>query len=332
MVKFFIIGVMLVVAMVEVRAASVCIAARSCGSASCGYTTTCGSAHDTTRAPYLIVLGTLQDGGSPHLGCTKACCAKADPDKKVVSLGIADPVSGKRFLLEATPDIASQMALLNASIPGSGGKAPDGVFITHAHIGHYAGLMQLGREAMNANQVPVYAMPRMKSYLENNGPWSQLVNLNNIRLNLLSDHVPQAVTQEITITPLKVPHRDEFSETIGMLIRGPHSKILFIPDIDKWSKWGQELSGLIREVDVALLDATFFSNAEVGYRNIQEIPHPLVTETMLLLDGLSEKERSKVQFIHLNHTNPLLVKDSPERNLVLAKGYGIANIGMRIPL
>ena len=137
--------------------------------------------------PYIIVLGTLQDGGSPHLGCEKDCCKTIDPNKKVVSLGLIDPSSGKRFLFEATPDIASQIRILNQSVPNKKSFAPDGIFLTHAHIGHYAGLMFLGREAMNSKDVPVYAMPKMKMFLENNGPWSQLVTLNNIRIHTLAE-------------------------------------------------------------------------------------------------------------------------------------------------
>ena len=62
-------------------------------------------------------------------------------------------------------------------------ETPDGIFLTHAHIGHYIGLMYLGKEAMNADQVPVYAMTRMKGFLIQNGPWSQLLKINNIRIN-----------------------------------------------------------------------------------------------------------------------------------------------------
>ncbi len=282
--------------------------------------------------PFMIILGTLQDGGSPHLGCEKDCCKTINPDKKVISLGLIDPGNGKRFLFEASPDIATQLKSLNDAVPSKTSIAPDGIFLSHAHIGHYAGLMFLGREAMNSKEVPVYAMPKMKMFLENNGPWSQLVSLNNIRINSLSEDKWENISPTLKVKPLLVPHRDEFSETVGFIIAGPNKKVLFIPDIDKWEKWRISILSLIKEVDYALIDGTFFSAAEVNNRNIAEIPHPLVQESMELFDSLLAKEKEKIIFIHFNHTNPLLDKASKEARLVKSKGFKIATIDLRIAL
>ncbi len=284
------------------------------------------------KEPYLVVLGTLQDGGSPHLGCEKDCCKTIDPDKKVVSLGMIDPVNGKRFLFEATPDITSQLKSLNQVLPGQKGYAPDGIFLTHAHIGHYAGLMFMGREAMNSKEVPVYAMPKMKMYLEGNGPWSQLVALNNIQIKPLSEGKWENISPTLKVKPMLVPHRDEYSETVGYIIEGPHKKILFIPDIDKWEKWRTDIVSLIKEVDHALIDGTFFSAAEVGNRNIAEIPHPLVQESLALFDSLPTKEKEKIIFIHFNHTNPLLDEKSDASKQLQLGGFKRATPNMRIHL
>lgn len=282
--------------------------------------------------PFVVVLGTLQDGGSPHMGCEKDCCKIPDASRKVVSLGLIDPVSNKKFLLEASPDFVAQTRMLKALLPSSANTLPDGIFLTHAHMGHYAGLMFLGREAMNSKTVPVYAMPKMKSFLENNGPWSQLVTLNNIHINPLSEGKWENISPSLKVRPILVPHRDEFSETVGFIIEGPHKKLLFIPDIDKWEKWRTDIVSLIKEVDYALIDGTFFSAAEVGNRNIAEIPHPLVEESMKLFDSLSAKEKEKIIFIHFNHTNPLLKEQSEEAKLVKSKGFRIAEINLQIDL
>lgn len=291
-----------------------------------------GQATNPKQDPFVLVLGTLQDGGSPHMGCQKDCCKMIDPNKKVVSLGLIDPVSKKKFLFEATPDFVSQTNALNSLLPSSSEKTPDGIFITHAHMGHYAGLMFLGREAMNSKSVPVYAMPKMKNFLDNNGPWSQLVSLNNIRINPLSEGKWENISPSLRVKPMLVPHRDEFSETVGFIIEGPNKKLLFIPDIDKWEKWRIDIVSLIREVDHALIDGTFFSAAEVGNRNIAEIPHPLVQESMQLFDALPAKEKEKIMFIHFNHTNPLLNEESKEAKLVKSKGFRIGEMNLRITL
>ena len=291
-----------------------------------------GQATSQIQDPFVVVLGTLQDGGSPHMGCEKECCKNPDASRKVVSLGLIDPVSNKKFLLEASPDFVAQTRMLKAFLPSSANTLPDGIFLTHAHMGHYAGLMFLGREAMNSKAVPVYAMPKMKSFLENNGPWSQLVTLNNIQINPLSEGKWEKISPSLRVKPILVPHRDEFSETVGFIIEGPHKKLLFIPDIDKWEKWRTDIVSLVKEVDHALIDGTFFSAAEVGNRNIAEIPHPLVEESMKLFDSMPAKEKEKIMFIHFNHTNPLLNEESKEARLVKSKGFRIAKINLRIDL
>lgn len=284
----------------------------------------------------LIVLGTLQDGGSPHAGCKKECCRdrfeQPDATRKVVSLGLIDHKNKTSWLFEASPDLPSQMKHLKEFSGKKDTETPDGIFLTHAHIGHYAGLMHLGREAMNAKEVKVFAMPTMKNFIETNGPWSQLITLNNIQLQTLKADSSVILSPNLRVTPFIVPHRDEFSETVGYKIEGPEKKVLFIPDIDKWQKWDRSIVEELRAVDYALVDGTFFSETELNNRSMAEIPHPLVKETMLLLDTLPLVQKKKVFFIHLNHTNPLLDEPSPQRSTVLKSGYNIAEFKIRLAL
>lgn len=278
----------------------------------------------------LIVLGNLQDGGSPHIGCNKECCRELfiDPDinRKVVSLGLVDPENKKKYLIEATPDMPEQMKILKGYGPSNTGEVPDGIFLTHAHIGHYTGLMYLGKEALDADKVAVFAMPRMKKILEGNGPWSQLVSTQNILIREMSDGRPEDLTSNLKVIPFKVPHRDEYSETVGYTIIDPKKKALFIPDIDKWGKWGKNIKTEIANVDYAFFDATFFDADEMKNRDISDIPHPFVIESMSLFANLSPKEKSKIYFIHLNHTNPLLNPESQQTKLVLKHGFNVARI------
>ncbi len=283
-----------------------------------------------SNAIELIVLGTVQDGGSPHLGCAKPCCADGYyADRKVVSLGITNHSDSRSYMLEASPDFISQYSRLLSS---DSGTTLSGVFLTHAHIGHYTGLMYLGREALGASKVPVYAMPRMQSFLKNNGPWSQLVHLDNIELRQLKKDSAIQLGRLLNIKPIRVPHRDEFSETVGYNIHGPNKKVLFIPDIDKWSKWEKDILQEVGKVDIAFIDATFYSGKEINHRDISEIPHPFVIETMALFDSMPQSERNKIHFIHLNHTNPLLDATSTEYKRVIEKGYHVARIHQRIAL
>ncbi|RAI85796.1 MBL fold metallo-hydrolase [Algoriphagus yeomjeoni] len=278
----------------------------------------------------ILVLGTIQDGGSPHIGCTKACCKdlfdNPDKDRQVVSLGLYDAATGKKYLFEATPDITRQAKALKSFGVESNDEMPDGIFLTHAHIGHYAGLMFLGKEARDAKKVPVFAMPRMKQFLENDGPWSQLVSNENIDLVPIEAEKPISLSGQLQVIPLQVPHRDEFSETVGYKIIGPNKSALFIPDIDKWEKWEKDIVEEIKKVEYAFVDATFFSGKELDNRDMSEIPHPFILESMEKFAGLAAEEKSKVIFVHFNHTNPVIDPTSEETKQVLEKGFRIARI------
>jgi len=286
--------------------------------------------------PSIIILGSAQDAGSPHIGCTKDCCKdlfqNPDRNRMVVSLGLVDPENKMNWLFEATPDIARQLKMLKNYSKFSTSEMPNGIFLTHAHIGHYAGLMYLGREAINAKKVSVYAMPRMKTFLEENGPWSQLVKLENIAINTLQNDSEIRLSSNIKATPIKVPHRDEYSETAGYMIQGPHKKALFIPDIDKWSKWGKSIIEQIKIVDYAFIDATFYDGNEIKNRNISEIPHPFVVESMEAFKDLPKSEKDKIYFIHFNHTNPLLNIESEQSKTVIKNGFHVAQVHTTIPL
>lgn len=297
---------------------------------------TCFQIKGQEKGPSLVVLGNVQDGGSPHIGCTKSCCKSLfqNPDKTrmVSALGVIDPENKLNWLFDPTPDFSRQTKRLKELSLFGNKEVPDGIFITHAHIGHYAGLMYLGREALNAANVPVYAMPKMKHFLESNGPWSQLVSLNNIQIRPLEEAQSVILSSNIKVTAFKVPHRDEYSETVGYLIEGPHKKVLFIPDIDKWSKWDKNIVDEIKKVDYVLIDATFYDAKEINNRPISEIPHPFVVESMKLFESLSKSEKDKIYFIHLNHTNPLLDVKSPQTKEVLKKGFHIARFNQVLEL
>ena len=278
--------------------------------------------------PFILVLGTVQDAGIPQLGCQKACCqpyrVTRDPDLNVVSLGLIDPETNENFLFEATPDINRQLTVMNSHLQPDSFVLPNGIFLTHAHMGHYTGLMQLGREAINADSVPVYAMPRMKAFLEHNGPWDQLLSLGNIMLRELQNERAVILNKRLRVKAIEVPHRDEYSETVGYIITGPNKSAMFIPDIDKWDKWGVDISEMVRKVDYAFLDATFYDAAEINNRDISEIPHPFVIESMGLFRDLPVEEKNKIHFIHFNHTNPLLNPNSTAVEEVFRNGFNIA--------
>jgi pyrroloquinoline quinone biosynthesis protein B len=287
-------------------------------------------AENTPKTPYIMVLGVAQDAGYPQMNCKKECCKQAwdNPELKRTTscLAIVDPTTNEQWIIDATPNIKEQLQLLKQK---TGTEKLDGILLTHAHMGHYTGLMHFGREVMGTDNLPVFAMPKMKTFLEENGPWSQLVKLENINIKALKSDSTLSLNERIKIKPFLVPHRDEFSETVGYEITINNKSLIFIPDIDKWEKWETNITELIKKVDYAFLDATFYKNGELK-RDMSEIPHPFVQESMELFSELSEKDKQKVHFIHFNHTNPLLQEGSTAQEEVFEKGFNLAKEGQII--
>ncbi|MDO7613863.1 MAG: MBL fold metallo-hydrolase [Crocinitomicaceae bacterium] len=283
---------------------------------------------DRLKETSIVILGTIQDAGSPQIGCLKECCSQLmDQDKKnrkVCSMGVINPNSRTKYLIDATPNISEQLNYLNKL--GTSEKLVDGIFLTHAHIGHYTGLMYLGKEGVSARDINVYALSRMKNFLETNGPWEKLVQNKNIKLKDLSKRDTVFLDKNLKVLPIVVPHRDEYSETVGYKIIGETRSALFIPDIDKWDKWDVSIIQEISKVDYAFIDGTFYDGEEINHRDISEIPHPFIIESMSLLKNLSSKEKNKVYFIHLNHTNPALDEDSNAFKQIHENGFHVARI------
>lgn len=290
-----------------------------------------GDARVPMGSPSVMVLGVAQDAGFPQAGCLKACCQKAWEEagarRHPVSLAVVDPVSQQRWLFDCSPAFPDQWRLLNKQYPVSEVPGLDGIFLTHAHMGHYLGLAHLGREVIGAKQVTVYAMPRMATFLSENGPWDQLVRLGNIELKGLKADQAIRLNPRLTVTPILVPHRDEYSETVGFIVRGPQKSCLYLPDIDKWDRWDRSIIELVRDVDIAFLDGTFFADGELPGRNMSEIPHPFIRESMAWFSKLDRDERNKIRFIHFNHTNPVLQESSPAVEQIREAGFNVAQQG-----
>ncbi len=286
-----------------------------------------------TQSEYIYILGNTQDAGMPHIGCKHKFCLDNFTKYEefyVTSIAVVNSDLNKYILFEATPDITYQLNNLKNNIFQEF-LLPEALYISHAHIGHYSGLMYFGREALGTKNLLVKVLPKMSIFLRKNGPWSQLVDLNNIQIQNTKFDESNLELSNIHVTPIKVPHRDEYSETAGYIIKGKNKKALFIPDIDKWEKWDKKLIDLVMKFDYLLLDATFYDMEEIN-RDISEIPHPLVSETISLLNTLSKEYKSKVYFIHMNHTNPMLDPDSDLSKSVIKKGFNIARLGQKLYL
>jgi len=291
----------------------------------------------TADEPYALLLGMAQDGGRPQIGCAQRCCAGAE---RVL---VVDPRAGRRWLVDASPDLCEQVALADGHPPtrvahdagDPGDPRPplfDGIFLTHAHMGHYAGLLELGREAYGARGTVVHASPRMADFLEGNAPWSALFGPGLARLERLAPGRSVELGDRLTLTAIAVPHREEFSDTLAFRIDGPRRTLLYAPDTDRWEGWDPPIEALLDGVDVALLDGTFFAPGEVPGRDLSEVPHPFLESSIERFSHLPRAVRARIRFVHLNHTNPAFDPASAARAALDAAGLGLGRTGERFEL
>jgi pyrroloquinoline quinone biosynthesis protein B len=287
---------------------------------------------------YVQVLGTVQDGGLPHAACRCAHCTAARDQpgraRRVAALAIRLPESGRVFLVDATPDIRPQLEDVGPETVSDGvDRSPvDGVLLTHAHLGHYTGLAFFGYEAVHTSDIPVFGSPAMAAFLRANQPWRQLVDIGNIRIVEIRPGETFELGEGVSVTPLAVPHRDELSDTLGFEIRGPARRLLYVPDTDRWESWDPPIERRVADVDVALLDGTFFSADELPGRDHASIGHPLITDSMQRLEPIVRRGETAVYFTHLNHSNPALDPTGTARAQIEQRGFRVLDEGQRFPL
>ncbi len=300
-------------------------------------TSSTSSSADVSGRFDVYVLGTAQDGGLPHLGCEKTCCATARSTGRIESpacLGIHDRETNRLLLIEASPAIELQISMFHRL---TGGRAPsrtpiDALMITHAHIGHYTGLIQLGREVASTQNLSTYVTPRMAKFLRANGPWSQMVEEGELRLLEVSPSgEPFTPIEGLNVEAISVPHREEFSDTVGFRIHGPQRTVLFCPDVDRWAAHEGLLEKILEGVDFAFIDGTFYDGRELPGRDIAEVPHPPIIDSMERLKEKAQAQPGRIRFIHMNHNNPVF-HDPQVIMEITDRGFGIAKTGDRISI
>lgn len=285
------------------------------------------------------VLGTMQDAGLPHIYCECSNCLKAaemtGPKRLVSSLGIVDEVTKEIFIIDATPDYPRQVRMLGRG-DSSRPVKPEGILLTHAHMGHYLGLAYLGKEAAAAEGQRIWCTRSMYGFLADNQPYADMLKGGIMRAEMVKPGDTFRLNERLSARAFGVPHRGEYSDTVGYVIDSSGGRVMYLPDIDRWEGFEERFSLLMQRVDVAFLDGTFFSPDELeetGNRSMKEVPHPSIEETLRLMEGgVLSRGSAQIYFIHFNHTNPLLDEDSPVRKILSARDVGMAREGQSFRL
>ena len=277
-----------------------------------------------------MILGIAQDGGVPHPGCNCNTC-KFYWDNEIVlsptSLAIIDE---KQFhLIDVTRNLDRQLRKV-------GDRNVTDIWLTHGHIGHVDGIGLFGKEVMNEKNVRLHASKSMIELILNTPKWKKLVEDNILIPIQFNSNESIQISEHLVITPIRVPHRDELTDTHAFMINGPEKSLLYLPDHDSWEEtlhmvqqnsvieWFDSLG-----IEIVFLDGTFWSKNELSRQT--DVPHPPVVDSLERLGNLNGKEL-EVFFIHLNHTNPLLIPNSDEVKQLLDSGCKIPVEGQQFLL
>ena len=278
----------------------------------------------------VMILGIAQDGGVPHPGCYCDTC-QFHWDNQIIlsptSLAIFD--EKQLHLIDVTRNLDRQLRKV-------GDRKVTDIWLTHGHIGHVDGIGLFGKEVMNVKNVKLHASKSMIELIQDSPKWNKLIEDDILIPTQFNSNQSTKVSENLEITPIQVPHRDELTDTHAFMIKGPEKSVLYLPDHDSW----EETLGLVRQdsvtewfdslgVGTVFLDGTFWSKNELSRQN--EVPHPPVVDSLERLGNLSGKDL-EVFFIHLNHTNPLLIPKSNEIKLLLDSGGRIPIEGQQFIL
>ena len=91
----------------------------------------------------------------------------------------------------------------------------------------------------------------------------QLVSLGQIELMKLSAGQEISLNERLKVVAFPVPHRDEYSETVGFRISGPSKTVIYLPDIDKWERWSVKIEDCLSQCDHALVRMRMVSEHQV---------------------------------------------------------------------
>lgn len=275
----------------------------------------------------LQILGSGQDAGTPHTGCFCKVCNKA---RKVVkhrrlgpSVAFYDNQEKFCYLIDASPDFKLQLEILMQELKQVSRKDRtllSGIFLTHAHLGHIAGLWQLGWEALAANNLLVYCTSKMLNTLKSNYPFNLLVKRKNIKLQELRAHITNDFGS-FTVKIFEVPHRNEIADTVGYVIESS-KRVVYLPDLDYWNDSALKE---VQKADIAFIDGTFYHKSE--FVQYSKVPHPSIQDTIERLGDT----KAEIYFTHINHTNPVNI-NGQERKYVEDKGYKVADDGLCVEI
>jgi pyrroloquinoline quinone biosynthesis protein B len=295
----------------------------------------------------VLVLGAAAGGGFPQWNCGCRLCAlvRAGDPRVRPATQISIAVSGNQtdwVIVGASPDLRQQVMQTPKLWPRAGLRDSPitGVVLLGGDVDALAGLLVL-RERQ---PFTVYAPRPLLGLLQENRIFDVL-DPAMVQRTALEPLQPVACDGGLQVTLLPMPGKvplyledrrasePEPGPNYAALLQANGRSVIVAPACAEITPdVVRQLSG----ADVVFFDGTLFTDDEMivaglGPKTGRRMGHVPVSGPGGTLQGLADLPGRRI-LAHINNSNPILLRDSPERRTVEAAGFEIAFDGMEVQL
>jgi pyrroloquinoline quinone biosynthesis protein B len=306
----------------------------------------------------IVVLGAAAGGGVPQWNCGCPVCqaARTDrPELQSTQASIAISADGEHwFLINASPDLRQQLTATPQLHPKGlrlRHSPIAGVILTNSEVDAVAGLLSM-REG---SPFTIYAHPRVLAILKANSIFNVLSEANVKRQPIAIDEVfepemPDGSPSGIEIVAFAVPGKgawylegkahpagnDGAGDTLGLRISDKASgKHLYF--LAACAEVTPELKQRLTGASLVFFDGTVWRDDELiaaglGAKTGQAMGHIAMSGDNGAIAVLADLGIDRKIFLHINNSNPALLRDSAERKTAEGAGWQIPADGMEITL
>src|SRR6266566_4152416 len=306
----------------------------------------------------VVVLGAAAGGGVPQWNCGCPVCRKArteQPELQSTQASIAVSADGDHwFLINASPDLRQQLIATPQLHPKAGKlrHSPiSGVILTNGEIDAVAGLLSM-REGW---PFTVYAHAKVLSILKTNSIFNVLNERDVKRQQIEVDAtfepaLPDGSPAGIEILPFAVPGKgawylegkvhpggnDGAGDTLGLGI-GDKATGKYFYFLAACARVTDDLKSRLAGAPLIFFDGTVWRDDELiaaglGNKTGQGMGHIAMSGDRGAIQSLAGLDIGRKIFLHINNSNPALLHDSPEREIVERAGWQIPADGTEIVL
>jgi len=306
----------------------------------------------------VVVLGAAAGGGVPQWNCGCEVCRVArceQPELRSTQASIAISSDGEHwFLINASPDLRQQLIATTQLHPKPGALRHSpvaGVILTNGEIDAIAGLLSM-REG---SPFTIYAHSKVLAILKANSIFDVLSEKTVKRRTIEVDRpfepaLPDGSPSGIEMLPFTVPGKGAWylegkahpggngsdGDTLGLRIRDKGTGKYFY-FIAACADVTEELKSRLSGAPLLFFDGTVWRDDELiaaglGNKTGQGMGHIAMSGDRGAIKELAGLDIDRKIFLHINNSNPALLKSSQERKMAEGAGWQIPADGTEILL